>query len=737
MGGIGVIVLGAVAVGGYAVFSSRPHVAVVSNAQRCVNQPTKLASLFSDGETTMIRLSNRDLSSMQVLRTEPANVLPGMFDALLSLSGDNTHLAYVTASDELMDDAHIKSISVTDPSTPTELAAIPKGFWVVRPAWSPDNKKLAFVKLDESADAASQFQLWLADMTTQPATVSMQSDLVADNFTNGRSSEICWTADNRVVLVPSSPLTLASPSPSAAATGMAPASPSTGSQCGVPIFSQNDPAWRDVVMKSDADSIGGAGCALTSTAMLLNYYGSSLTPAQLNSCLAGNADPIDWKAVPGCTNGLISGGDRIDFTWPDLDLLLAAGRPAIVGMIRGKTGSHFVVVTQGGGGVADTYRITDPWDATTFKTLGSYINDGYNPTWIISFTGPGHNCGRLIKGVVPAIPSLQDGGSTTNPVTLNISPNLKNLKYLGIQKLSSGAIQKDTFNLPLPFTKITSGTTVNDEGIYEVLVTTQAPSQPPRFQLYRFTIDRTPPVVDLTLLNPKTSGNAARSMGRDQASMPAAAISYPLVNRPGKVQVLSSDTLSGIKEIKYSLDGNALAEYSSDNTFNRVLSVDGCGDHSFRIQGFDAAGNVQDVTKNFTVYCYVPPSPTPPPPPPPPPRCTSTLGGGSVSATRTTVTNRSYAVSWSSSGGCGPFRGTITAAVCGPDATGKITCQAPYKAYTITTQSGGPIADTAACPPVVPGALYYVQYTLSLRDAFGQTTGAAFGNPNATPDPPC
>ena len=60
-------------------------------AQTCANEPTKLASLFSDDQNTMIRLSNPDLSDLRVLRTEPANVMPGMFDAAIArckASGD-------------------------------------------------------------------------------------------------------------------------------------------------------------------------------------------------------------------------------------------------------------------------------------------------------------------------------------------------------------------------------------------------------------------------------------------------------------------------------------------------------------------------------------------------------------------------------------------------------------------------------------------------------------------------
>ncbi len=654
-------------------------------------------------------------------RTEPANVLPGMFDALLSLSGDNSRLAFVTASDELMDDAHLSYIDVANPSVPVALGAVPKGFWVTKPAWSPDHQKLAFVELDQSSGAAGQFELWQADTSTQPATLALASDLSADNFTNGRSSQICWTADKRVVLLPSSPLTLSSPTPTVAGASPAPSvSPKTGSPCGIPMFSQNDPAWRDAVMQIGTDSIGGAGCALTSAAMMLNYFGSSLTPAQLNACLGAGADPMGWKAVPACTNGLVSGGDRIDFTWDDLDALLAAGRPAVVGMLGGKSGSHFVVVTSGGGGVADSYRITDPWDATNNKTLASYINWGYTPTWIISYTGPGHNCARLIKGVVPTIIGVDPSKPGKGPVNPKVRPGTKGLKSFGIMKLSSGAIQKDTYNLPLTFTPLTSDATISADGIYQILVTIQAPSNPPRFELYRFTIDNTPPSLDLALLNPRASGDRAASLGPDAVS---AAPMYPLIDKPGKVRIGYSDTLSGVKDIKYSLDGAPLTEYSSDTTFNRTLVVPQSGDHSIRMQAFDAAGNMQDVTKFFTVYGYIPPPPpptappthpptsNPTPPPPPPPTCPTKIAGTLAAQVVAGTYPPIVTVSWTLSGGCGPFTGAITANYVG---------QAVYKTYPITSEQGA-LRDAPPPQNACPSGTLTAVYTLTLKDKFNQS----------------
>jgi hypothetical protein len=732
MGVIAVVVLGAIGTLGY--FALKPaHVIVTTAAQGCTNTNTsKLASLFSDDVNTMIRLSNPDLTDMHILRTEPANVLPGMFGSLLSLSADSARLAYVTATDENLDNAKIEYVDVANPNVASDLADVSSGLWVVKPAWSQDHQKLAFVKLNLSGGSPGQFELWVADTTTQPATAGMQADLLADNFTNGHSASLCWTPDGRVELVPNTPMQLPppSPTPKTVARPSPSASPSTGTPCGVPIFSQQDPAWRTLVMQAQADPIGGYGCALTSAAMVLNYYGATLTPAQLNTCLGAGADPVAWSAVPQCTNGLVSGGTRIPFTWPDLDSLLLAGRPAIVGMLRGLTGSHFVVVTSGGGGLAQNYHITDPWDATTFKTLGSYVDAGYNPTWIISYIGPGHNCGRFISGGTPSLTGISDGGVTKTPVTINILPTIKNITIFQIAQLSSSAIIPDTVNTPINFKNLVSGQTISDEGVYQVLLVTQAPSQPPVIQTYKFTIDRTAPAVDLSLLNPVKAGDAqaqltASGTAFDSANSAIPAATYPLVGKPGMVRIQSSDTLSGVLNTTYSLDGSAIRQYSDDNNFNPVLVVPQSGNHALTIHSFDAAGNEQDATKYFTVVGAVTPTPhpTPHPTPPPtarptPPRCTAALVFKSFVTTGDipgTLPTNVVTVTWSVSGGCKPFHGTITSTFTPNGAPG------PMHHYLYPITLTGTWHDT-----VIPNCgnqpnFLQVTYTFVLTDSNGKT----------------
>jgi hypothetical protein len=245
-----------------------------------------------------------------------------------------------------------------------------------------------------------------------------------------------------------------------------------------------------------------------------------------------------------------------------------------------------------------------------------------------------------------------------------------------------------------------------------VLLVTQAPSKPPHEELYKFTIDKTPPVVDLTLLNPRASGAKLRERPISQAgSSVVRAQSYPLVDKPGKVRVATGDTLSGVQEIKTSLDGGALTEYSSDTTFARVLVVQQGGDHSLKIQSFDAAGNMKEVTKYFTVYEYIAPKPTPPPPPPPP-RCTTplTLNSFTVLGEPPGAISPTIYVSWSASGACQPYSGTITGTY--RNAAGGITTLP----HTIS-QLSGRVSDSFDCRQF-PNKVT-VTYTLALSDSAG------------------
>ncbi len=178
-----------------------------------------------------------------------------------------------------------------------------------------------------------------------------------------------------------------------------------GSPCGVPILSQNDPPWRFVIMQAGGDTIGNYGCALTATSMMLNYYGTTISPAELSACLGSDADLLHWAQVNHCSK-TIRFQDELDFTWQNIDGELQKGTQVIVGFRGGPAGMHFVVVTSGsGGGDGAGYLVTDPWDASTDKTLRYFMTRGYVPTWIVVYSGPERNCTtRLIKGIATPVP---------------------------------------------------------------------------------------------------------------------------------------------------------------------------------------------------------------------------------------------------------------------------------------------------------------------------------------------
>jgi hypothetical protein len=146
----------------------------------------------------------------------------------------------------------------------------------------------------------------------------------------------------------------------------------------VPVFGQRWDPWRtDLLGYSSTDTIGDYGCALTSVAMVLKYYGAETDPRDLNNWLKANAgyyndDLIRWEVAPGRASGVTYEG-RHDWSGPaDLGVIngeLDAGFPAIV-EVRLSGQQHFVVLKGRNG---TTYSMVDPWYGSGDVTL----NDRY------------------------------------------------------------------------------------------------------------------------------------------------------------------------------------------------------------------------------------------------------------------------------------------------------------------------------------------------------------------------
>ncbi len=129
----------------------------------------------------------------------------------------------------------------------------------------------------------------------------------------------------------------------------------------VPTFRQGDPRWHDDPLGDTTDTLGSAGCAVTSAAMVLKWYGADTDPQRLNNYLTGHhgyegTGYIIWEKAAKL-------GDHVKKAYEDLpsywriDHQLMKGNPVIVRLHFPNGGMHFVVIA---GKRGFDYLILDP-----------------------------------------------------------------------------------------------------------------------------------------------------------------------------------------------------------------------------------------------------------------------------------------------------------------------------------------------------------------------------------------
>ena len=262
-----------------------------------------------------------------------------------------------------------------------------------------------------------------------------------------------------------------------------------------------------------------------------------------------------------------------------------------------------VVEVGGGGGQAGDYRITDPWDGSTSKSLASYLTAGYNPRWIVTYEGAGTGCGRLLRPGAPPVTGFEDGAIYRDGVTIRPAASAAGAS-ITVSRLPSarlGALQR---------WRLTGLLTVTTEGVYLV---SSWPAGSAQASVLKFTIDRTAPSLDMAWLD--VDGRAAAS-------------GMPTLDRPGRLELVAGDRLSGVQQVEYRLDDGAWTAYSDDVSFHRILSVPAPGPHRISVRAADVAGN-SAVLDDIAFIVLDQPADPPPPgatPPPSPVCCASTVG---------------------------------------------------------------------------------------------------------------
>ena len=130
----------------------------------------------------------------------------------------------------------------------------------------------------------------------------------------------------------------------------------------VPLFRQSDDRWRHDLLGETVDTIGATGCAISSIAMVLSYYGIDTDPQRLNRFLIdhGGYTPEGWVYWE---KAAAIAPDRVRHVYESLpsyyliDRNLYHRNPVII-RVRLPSGiTHFVVIV---GKSGFDYLIRDP-----------------------------------------------------------------------------------------------------------------------------------------------------------------------------------------------------------------------------------------------------------------------------------------------------------------------------------------------------------------------------------------
>ena len=703
----------------------------VLNAPRpvaCAPNSGRTFNIVGNDVRTQIFIGERGSTTTteQPVVEESADILPGVFASLVSISPDGRRLAYVTADNMALDNAKIWAVDLTT-RTKSQLALVPKGLWPTAPVWSADGEWLVYPRLRSAATAApatttpaagasqnvvlgatptptpppaaanalkpDALDLWIV-RSGSPTEILVGADKL-DRFdvgmfykTNNRSQEVmCWVSDNASLVIRtdqnkaitangqtrvfldkhteklagpsiaplfttppnfkvslsqpleqyvaqryglqnlglgvggqgSGPEALAnSPQSSAIGTGNSVLSPSRaplGACATEAPYSQLDPRWGDRLLKVGTTArVGDTGCALTAASILLNQLGNSgVTPSSVAECLGEqNTSPLfdnGWKLLGQQCGGSLSEVARNEFSWGGLDGQLGKG-PAIVGLLGGQTGVHFVVVTSGGDGKAANYSVTDPWDGSTWKNLEYYLTKGYRLKWLITYNSDGGQiCGGSSADPNPTISNnvtidletaIQDGGLyrddalpfqyTVNGTAISSTAKIKNNVPLNPFNRSNSIPPEVSANTPFTF---------REEGSYSVVVEAKAAIQsateatttaaatattapnanavnvPTVSRTLKFVIDRTAPTVELRL-----NGRTISPTDPQPVKLPG----------PLTISFRARDELSGIARIVYNLNGRGDQLFNSDTT-NQILTLQVPNTYTLEYFAVDGAGN--------------------------------------------------------------------------------------------------------------------------------------------------
>ncbi len=379
----------------------------------------------SEVNRSAIYAITNDGTETKVVDVPFSNMLLPQLSTFITLSPDGRYLTYVTTNGPGMRDARLWLVDLSNGSKRV-LAIFPKELWIAPLVWSPTGKSIAFTKITMTPSGGHGIGLWIIDVMSgkQTLIVSDPSFRPSLFYVPNLLSTVRWTADGSSIVytdyvtnssskieykVDLKSRMIHSTRHSLSITEKRMLDEMDVLPCEVIPFSQHDASWKDEIMQRCALTIGEAGCALTSVAMSLRYYGVETNPHKLNQCLGSYACPISWgKAASDCGENKANYSGSQPFSWSAIETSLSSKHPIVVGLEHssGPGGdeplTHFVLAVSGHGTTAEEYRIVDPADGR-IKQLSIYTDEGWRTASLHAYDGTPW-CEGTVSGKLPNDP---------------------------------------------------------------------------------------------------------------------------------------------------------------------------------------------------------------------------------------------------------------------------------------------------------------------------------------------
>jgi hypothetical protein len=129
-----------------------------------------------------------------------------------------------------------------------------------------------------------------------------------------------------------------------------------------PLFKQCDSRWANQQLGTGKLTICQAGCAMSSTSMVLASFGVNTNPSDLNNWLKANGGDVDQDLILWASVAKYQGKANLEYYFRGAGSLSQAGLAAAVAAGKGvvvnvRNGGHWVLVT---GGSGPNFQVNDP-----------------------------------------------------------------------------------------------------------------------------------------------------------------------------------------------------------------------------------------------------------------------------------------------------------------------------------------------------------------------------------------